>query len=553
MLAVWPTGAVAAASTTTNAARTVYGFVTVAQPVEGATISVYSTSGRLLAREPNATSATGTFAVAVDHLPSRFRIVSSGGRRFDGRLEATVARRPGEVTDLNPVTTIISRYLRGHSSVSLASAEARVETLLGIPLSLDPDTDLRLSEPDFSGRSFLAAARRAGGLDRLTTRLVRRVGSASRRGFSARPMFPGAAIDTEDIAEKLFDELIANAKKKAGDSITGWLLASLKPGQEDATQAQLKKISAQLEAINQQLVDIKARLGQIEGDLKQLGYQAVIDHLPLAQIDHFENEQTWIASAPASVDRDHAIAELAEYIRGKLTDAPELFQRAYTGGYGGIKLIPAYGQVALKLGPNNPLFTVSDSRKVTLAERYFESYLIQGVDAIVELQHQEGESQRPADLLKNVAEWRKEQFKPTYPQALPNEPVLVDGRTRLMWTTDTQLLSYKNALSYVAAFNSKALKGWGLASAADLRKLVSDTLGAEPCAWVASHGFKFIFEGHVACGSMWTNEAGCQNENKLFGFPFREGEPGFLYCDNFPGYRDYVLAVRRLGDGERYW
>lgn len=565
-------GAAAAAPPHTAAARdVVHGWAAVGRPVAGATVSVHSPSGRLLARERRSTNVHGTFAVPVRGLPASYRVVVTGGHkhgaRWHGHLIAVVRGDKGAVVDLNPVTTVIARYLQAHPSATVARAEDRVEDLLEIPNALAPG-DLRISAGEYRDGRLLGAARRPGAFDALTERLARRAGreqpagqaavsaddSAGQRLTQSGPALTGIA---DDVAERMLDELIAGAKDKAKESLTGWLLSALRPGGGgiDPTQAQLRRISEQLQVVNAQLVDIKRLLGQIEGDLKLLGYQAVIDKLPLAQIDHFRNEQAWIANAAAGIDRDHAVTDLTAYVRANLLDAPELFQRAYTGGFDGIKLIPAYGQVALKLGPNYPFFTGADSNKVAAATRYFDSYLVQALDAIVEVRHQDGETQRPADLLARVAGLRATQFKPTYPAVLPSDPVLVDSRSGVMWTSNTPWIKLVEAQQLMATMNARPLKGWSFPSFAELNGLLVDPRGSDACKWLAAHGFYFRFEGNVDCSTgLWTREPGCPVETMRWAVPWLIGDVAKTWCDTtWPGYRSWTLLNRRPAAGERYW
>ncbi|MDQ3632307.1 MAG: hypothetical protein M3417_13765 [Actinomycetota bacterium] len=104
----------------------------------------------------------------------------------------------------------------------------------------------------------------------------------------------------------------------------------------------------------------------------------------------------------------------AGYIESNLQEAPDLFGRAFTGGFDNTKLVDAYGQVALKKSPNAPFFTPADNSKIFAAYDYYDLYLLQGLDAVVEWKHARGESERPKDLVKEVVDKRKTVYAPAH-------------------------------------------------------------------------------------------------------------------------------------------
>ena len=465
----------------------VHGWAYAGGPISDARIRVLTTGGKEIADRPAATEKGGTFYIRVRNLPADYRVVVTGGRDggrpFKGELRTEVRRDSGAAVHLSPVSTVVSHHLASHPAGGPEAAEDRVMRQLQVPAGIDAE-DLRLGNRFFSGRAFVREARRReGGINELTRKV------ASDAGAKGTPHPYG---DTNPIpitsggpAEDFLKSLIDSAAEKLKDEAAGWVLAQLGIGGSGLTDAELVKINAQLAAISQQLTEIKAQLGEISADLKQLGYDQIVDGLPLSKIDHVQGELKWLAEHPKSTDRQSVIETLvgtssrAGYIESNLQDVADSFNRAYTGGFDRTKLVDAYGQVALKKSPTLPMFTPKDSQRIFAAYAYYDLYLLQGLDAVVEWKHSRGEKDRPKDLILDVARKRKDVYDKTLPSKLPAEGV-VDSRSSLMWRNVFGRGYFGGTSNAVAGLNRTAANGfknWTLPSMAQLQSVIIDRGG----------------------------------------------------------------------------
>lgn len=504
----------------------VHGFAYLQGPVSGATVSVYAKDGKLLARHAGETEKRGTFFMRVPKLPADYRVVAQGGRHlgkpFRGELRAEVRGDSGDVIHLNPVSTVVSHRVEQRPDVKLDKVENQVKDHLAIPAELDVK-DLRVNRRYFNGRAFLRRAKPRGGVKAFSRKLASDVGSgADPHAFlgAASTRAPGGKASTRaptgagkastrapavvgDPASDLLDSLVKNAGAKVGGNAAGWILAKLSAG-GILPPSELDKINAQLIAINQQLAEIKVALGEISQDLKQQGYNQIVDTLPLAKIDHVQGELAWLIAHPTSADRNTVIntlvgtATTTGYIESNLQDAPELFGRAFTGGFDGTKLVAAYGQVALKKSPNVPFFTPADSGKIFSAYDYYDLYLLQGLDAVVEWMHAKGETDRPKDLVGDVVDKRKTVYAPTLPTRLPADGV-VDTRSRLLWQNQTFVgLTFKQAVDSLNDLRSGG-GDFQLPEPGQFQDLIKDRGGASPCDYLRPRGFDKALMGSQTC------------------------------------------------------
>ena len=471
----------------------VHGFAYAHGPIVGAQVSVLSDKGKPLARNAAQTEKGGTFFLRVPNLPANYRVVVQGGRHlgkpFKGELRAEVRGDTSEVVHASPVSTVVSHRVAQSPEAGLHKAETQVKRHLSIPAGLAVG-DVRLNRRYFSGRAFMREADRHGGTAELAKTTARNAGSGADphpyRGESPSRTAPGASATPDELLKSLLE----SAGSKISGDAAGWVLASLDKSLP-LPESELDKIHRELVAINAQLTEIKAQLGEISQDLKQQGYNEIVDTLPLSKIDHVQGEIIWLITHPTSTDRKSVIETLvgtsakAGYIESNLQDSPELFDRAFTGGFDRTKLVDAYGQVALKKSPNAPFFTPADNAKVFAAYDYYDLYLLLGLNSVVEWKHAKGETDRPKDLIEGVVANRKTKYEPTLPEKLDPNGV-IDTRSRRQWLNQANFgLDFKQAAQRIRDYGGS----WNFPSGDDFAGLLKDRGGQNPCDYLRPKGF----------------------------------------------------------------
>ena len=156
------------------------GWVSFGTPVTRASLSIYSTSGKLLFQsgEP-VTSKYGSFMVGVEvKLPRNFRVVCTPSA--DDKVLSGI-KLLADVEDFNPhvdeihiniVTTIVGRYLDRNKDMTLKEAKESVRDFLEIPEYVDIGSGLYNNDDYFSHQVFLIEASQKGGIETFIDRLV---------------------------------------------------------------------------------------------------------------------------------------------------------------------------------------------------------------------------------------------------------------------------------------------------------------------------------------------------------------------------------------------
>jgi hypothetical protein len=535
----------------------VHGFAYANGPVSGATVSVYSPRGKLLARKRGGTEQSGTFFLRAPKLPPDFRVVVTGGshlgKPFKDELRAEVRGDTSQVVHVSQVSTIASHRLEQNPKAGLNTAESKVKAHLKIPAGLDVG-DVRVNRRYFSGRKFHQEAKRRGGTAKLTQATARDAGS----GVSPHPYRDGGKPGARITPQELLDSLVESAKEKVSGDVAGWVLSELSKSLP-LPESELDKINRELMAINAQLTEIKAELGEISKDLKDLGYSQIVAQLPLAEIDHVQNEELWLIAHPTSAERKSVIDDLVRpngYIETHLQDAPERFNRAFTGGFDQTKLVDAYGQVALKKSPNVPFFTPADNAKVFDAYSYYDLYLLQALNAVVEWRHAKGETDRPKSLIDDVVVKRRTVYEPTRPEKLDPDGVL-DTRSKLQWQNRAHFgLNFRAAAARIQEERQSGLD-WEFPGPDTYGALLRDRGGQNPCDYLRPKGFGKALDPrlcqrdpeHVAWGDGMGNcqQPGPQSPRFVKSLELASGE---VTCHRFDT-NEIALFYRK--DGSRYW
>ena len=168
-------------------------------PVSGGTVHVYANGKELTSdgRGPVRTFSHGEAMLRFHSLPSRLRIVVSGGRaggrRVRGSLQAEVRGvSDGDLVQVNPVTTVTDMVAHA-DRLGLHHARDLTYRTLGIRTVLD-NSDLYATDRWFDGRRFERWALKRGSVQAGARSLVQLI---DRPGFDRRTFRPGDAGGSE--------------------------------------------------------------------------------------------------------------------------------------------------------------------------------------------------------------------------------------------------------------------------------------------------------------------------------------------------------------------
>jgi hypothetical protein len=167
LLAVATLAALAACSGGGSPTVQMTGTVVADQPVGGGTISFAQPGAAAFAQ--GTVTSSGTFQVAAPVPDTAFvatvsGMVRTGGSALPGQLQAVIA--PAEASQpiqVDLLTTLVAQtWSRLGSGASIADAQARVRTYLGLPAGSDLTA---AAQTGFYPTEFLAVAQANGGLD----------------------------------------------------------------------------------------------------------------------------------------------------------------------------------------------------------------------------------------------------------------------------------------------------------------------------------------------------------------------------------------------------
>ena len=168
-------------------------------PVSGGTVRVYADGGKLSGegRGPVRTFSQGEAMLQFHSLPSKLRIVVSGGQAAGMRVRGSLNREVRGVTDgdlvqINPVTTVTD-MLAHADRLGLHRARDLTDRTLGIRPILD-NSDLYATDRWFDGRRFERWALKRGSVQAGARALVRLI---DRPGFDRRLFRPPDAGGSE--------------------------------------------------------------------------------------------------------------------------------------------------------------------------------------------------------------------------------------------------------------------------------------------------------------------------------------------------------------------
>ncbi len=519
---------------------TVTGRVT-AGNTDGATIRVYDTAGRLVAK-PSSDSVTGTFVFRIPQTLTDFRVEAtggiSGGAPFRGTMKAEVrgAAPGGKVVYLHPATTLVAAYLRRHADVSLPQAETAVRRFLRIPDSVDIASGLRGgNNPYFDHATFLDAAAAAGGsFDGFVTSLVNEMdaGADAAHTFLVAPagdvqMLRGGMADVlawsgQQFASGALSYLGSNTMSyvlsKFGLDMGGDPLAEVKQ-KLDQISSQLTLLQSQVKNMAQ---DLSCEIGfyGYQGTIEGLGYKTLEDIQHLADL-----YDTLIHFDPAdnSLDKLVEMGKQKEEIRRETlilgTDLHDLIHRLIVGSD------PLSTSGAVK-GLSRMLKTcgryINGDKSAAIQRQYafLALHQIQACSIVVNYYTDLGLYTQADKEAKKCAGYIKDVQDLVIPSALPAAatschhfgPVrncgladqVVDSRTNLIWWVGPWI--------YVdLGYELFANMGWGMGysvtdprwmtpTCSDMETFLQGVGGdPNPAGWLDKQGFRasFIFDGHA--------------------------------------------------------
>ncbi len=576
MVLAWPAAGGARAATERPVVLAVWAHVNVNTPVAGATVRVYATArppaswtaeptARLLVRQSSGrrtalTYRTGVALLAFARLPRAFTVTVTGGRaagrRMPGAFSVVVGSYvSGTVVDVNPVTTLITDDLAAHRrsdrGIMVARASTEIYRLLDIPASED-QVDLRYSPRYFDGASYLAAARRVGGIGELDQALVAQARRGARHRFlavqikraprlvgpvasaAALPAVGGALISQvfKYLAVQAGSSLVSVAGEKAGTAALGWVLAAFGLGDvlKDQTVLEIRRI---VEQLSKQVAQLQEQVGQLQRDLGVVGFSTLFHQTDrtIGQIDHATSQLALLANMPANDPTKPAFAKtIVEYIGANLLDAPAILNRGL-GSH--LPLADNVIKAASRALGQRKFFGPGSSTEVRGVYEYFAAYQVQLAMLLQEYYHAKPTVYSPANNNANLEQLRGnvESEAGALKADVPANTV-IDTKSREMWVTD--LPDSKKRLADIAQVRKRpggsvptfswrtgenlsqcgarpfdgptGVRGfsdcnWELPTAEAYRRLIQGWTGKSPASWLvdtAGFGAGFIqASGHV--------------------------------------------------------
>jgi hypothetical protein len=254
----------------------VRGFATLDKPLSGATITIKNINGKQIFKEQQATSEFGAFNLNIRSLPDSFTIVATGGNLgqvpFSGTLSCDVAGFNN--TDiifyqLNPVSTLVSRYRANHAGLSLDQADIKVKQFLAIPEDLEMTGYLGWPQTAFDPVVYTAQTMEAGSFDRFTNQLVAEIDSGTSHEFRTPE---SNFVLTEAITALVtwgFKTLASGAVSAIGGKAMNTVFTMIF-GSKEATAEQVEEIKAQLVQVEADLVKIQSTVNDIKATVDSM-------------------------------------------------------------------------------------------------------------------------------------------------------------------------------------------------------------------------------------------------------------------------------------------
>lgn len=249
------------------------GFVSLGRGIREAQVEVIDLKAPV-GTEPlrlGATSSAGFFFGSELKIGGDYRIEArngllADGSAFDGRFAAEVRNFAGGPVYLNPVTTLVSRYLASHPRLTLAQAEEAVRRFLELPERMHTGAGLYKDSAKFSYISFRVAMGQTP-LDAFIDQLVAEMSASTEATHAFHPQ-PELQLDADALGGYFGEKLVAGALGQSGGWALGGVLASI--GTPGTNWDQVSAIEETLWDWQSQLDDREYRLSLSEGEFNSL-------------------------------------------------------------------------------------------------------------------------------------------------------------------------------------------------------------------------------------------------------------------------------------------
>lgn len=323
----------------------VRGWVSAEEGISDARLTFYTADGVKVGDSASSTSTSGSFAATIKGLPPDFRVVAQGGMALGEPSEAVFAaeyrqhRPDGGPIRINPLTTMVSRYLQRHPSATLDDATAAVKRFLDLPEAFEIAGGLTPRNKYFSVADFMTAARENGGVNSYMDSLVSRMDSGAVQAFPPARVLPRSA------GSELALALAKGAATYVGGEVAGWALA--KTGlwaKDDATQQAVSNMESTLNNLLSEVAEIKSELRVIEAQLNLQSYTARVENnAPLMDaIEALSKRLANYAISPLKGEREAILQEIDD----KINSSPTTLHKMQAGVVGTQPLMELWGTIA---------------------------------------------------------------------------------------------------------------------------------------------------------------------------------------------------------------
>jgi hypothetical protein len=562
------------------------------------------------------TASSGATVLEFAQLPAEFTVEVVGGsvhgRRLPGTLHALVRNyRSGTVVYVNPVTTLTedaaARGARPVSPAAAALGKRRVYRLLRIPRWMD-NADLSYSNKYFSGASYLASARRAGGIGSLDRALVRQaehgrrphrfLADHARTGARSAPharaaVVSWAALSAGVLVKEVFKALALQAGKslasvagsKAATAALGWVLAAFGYGDLLKDQTMLE-IRTAVTALGRQLTEL-------QGDMALAGFSTLIHQTDrtIGQINHASSQLALLANLPDKDQTKPAFAQtIVNYIGANLIDAPEILNQNL-----GANLPIADNLIksaSRAVAQRSRFFDPTSSAQARSVYDYFAVYQAQLAMLLQEYYHAKPDVFSPTVAEANLrqldqnVESQARSLKPGVPAN-----TVIDTKTNQMWMQDLptptvnlnafgEMYTKHGGRGAKAAFRLSKGAGpvsvhgvpfsnWEVPTMNDFQRLVEGRKGSSVFDWLRQEGrfskrlldggsgIKWVRDGvEVLYGQFITVPLGIDRFNLAEGKPTSRFRAEIFMPTWRTGFDHQVaglMYVRKVSASESYW
>jgi hypothetical protein len=410
------------------------------QGLGGSEVRVLGDDGQVLtpsAAEP--LSPGGVALLEFASLPAEFTVEVVLPDALEGSFRAEVKGfESGQVATLDPVTTLIADADR-------SKARRQVYEMLGIPLWESPD-DLANLDEAFDGARYLAAAKAAGGVDALDSRLVEKALDGGHRSFAAPAAATAqslpvahASFDPFSVLDGIFENLFAMTKSNLAEiaygktvaPIIGWVLASFGLG-EEAKPDQLAPVREKLDLLDR-------RVSELKGSTERANFSNLLHQTDTvtSAIDTAEERLVALTKSTApSAGRAKFTRTILDYIEAKLTDAPQVFNHQLG------TQVPLADNVlksaSRAVAANHRFFGIAQSKEVESVYEYFATYQTQLAVLLTEYYHAKADT-FPTEVVVNDINKLKKQTETQRTLLKTPVPVgtVLDTKEGFMWETGT--------------------------------------------------------------------------------------------------------------------